>query len=66
MTCTMESTIKQTNLRVKGSEMFWSEPGAEAILPLRADSLSETEPMLSLGKQRENDSSGQRSYCQAA
>jgi hypothetical protein len=25
------------NRRVKGSEKFWSEPGAEAILQLRAD-----------------------------
>jgi hypothetical protein len=45
MTCAVEATIKQLNRRFKGSEKFWSEPGAEAILQLRADSLSETEPM---------------------
>lgn len=38
----MESLIKQMNLRVKGTEMFWDDPdGAEAILQLRAAALSE-------------------------
>ena len=38
----MESLIKQINLRVKGTEMFWDDPnGAEAILHLRAAVLSE-------------------------
>ncbi len=30
----VESAIKMINKRVKGSEKFWSEPGAEAILQL--------------------------------
>jgi hypothetical protein len=38
----MESLIKQINLRVKGTEMFWNDPqGGEAILQLRAASLCE-------------------------
>ena len=38
----MESLIKQINSRVKGTEMFWDDPdGAEAILHVRAASLSE-------------------------
>lgn len=38
----MESLIKQINLRVKGTEMFWDDPdGAEAILHLRAAALSD-------------------------
>jgi hypothetical protein len=38
----MESLIKQLNHRVKGTEMFWSDPqGAEAILQIRAASLSD-------------------------
>jgi hypothetical protein len=38
----MESLVKQINLRVKGTEMFWDDPdGAEAILRLRAASLSD-------------------------
>ena len=42
MTSAVESVIKLINRRVKGSEKYWSEPGAEAILQLRADYLSET------------------------
>ena len=45
MTSAVESVIKMINKRVKGSEKFWSEPGAEAILQLRADYLGETETM---------------------
>jgi hypothetical protein len=37
----VESTVKVFNRRVKGSEKFWSEVGAEAILQLRAAFLSE-------------------------
>lgn len=38
----MESLIKQINHRVKGTEMTWNAPhGAEAILQIRAASLSE-------------------------
>jgi hypothetical protein len=37
----VESTVKLFNRRVKGSEKFWSEAGAEAMLQLRAAFLSE-------------------------
>jgi hypothetical protein len=37
----VESTIKQINRRIKGSEKFWLEGGAEAILQLRAAQLSQ-------------------------
>jgi hypothetical protein len=37
----VESTIKQLNRRVKGSEKFWLEGGAEAMLQLRAAQLSD-------------------------
>lgn len=37
----VESTIKQINRRVKGSEKFWLQGGAEAMLQLRAAYLSE-------------------------
>lgn len=37
----VESTIKQINRRLKGSEKFWLNGGAEAILQLRAAYLSE-------------------------
>jgi hypothetical protein len=37
----VESTIKRINRRVKGTEKFWLEGGAEAILQLRAAQLSQ-------------------------
>jgi len=37
----VESTIKQINRRIKGSEKFWLEGGAETILQLRAAQLSD-------------------------
>lgn len=37
----VESTIKQINRRVKGSEKFWLTGGAEAMLQLRAAQLSQ-------------------------
>jgi hypothetical protein len=37
----VESTIKQINRRIKGTEKFWLEGGAEAVLQLRAAYLSE-------------------------
>jgi len=37
----VESVIKQLNRRVKGSEKFWLEQGAEAVLQVRAAYLSE-------------------------
>src|SRR5260370_20885076 len=41
----MESTAKRLNLRVTGTEKFWSEEGGEPILQLRADHLSYTNPL---------------------
>ena len=38
----MESAVKEMNFRIKGTEMFWNHPaGAEAILQIRAASLSD-------------------------
>jgi histone H3/H4 len=62
MTSAVESVIKMINKRVKGSEKFWSEPGAEAILQLRADHLSETETMSRFWKAREANASTGREY----
>lgn len=41
----MESTIKQLSRRVKGTEKFWNRSTAEAILQLRADTLSDSQPL---------------------
>ncbi len=37
----VESTLKQINRRVKGTEKFWREGGVEAPLQIRAAYLSE-------------------------
>jgi hypothetical protein len=58
----MESTVKRFNRRVKGTEKFWSEEGAEAILKLRADHLSETEPLEAYWKNRQDAATGRRQY----
>jgi hypothetical protein len=61
-TAHMESMVKQINYRVKGTEKFWSEPGAEAILQLRADFLSDTRPLHAFLRQRQLQATGQRPY----
>jgi hypothetical protein len=66
MTSAVESVIKRINQRVKGSEKFWSEPGAEAILQLRADYLSETEVMSGFWLARETQASAGRCYGRVA
>ena len=58
----MESTVKMFNRRVKGTEKFWSEEGAEAILQLRADHLSETEPLKTYWENRQAAATGRRRY----
>lgn len=58
----VESTVKRFNRRVKGTEKFWSESGAEALLQLRADYLSETEPMERYWQEREAGATGRRIY----
>lgn len=62
----MESTVKQINYRVKGSEKFWSQPGAEALLQLRADQLSDTAPLEHYWTQRPSQATGTRIYRVAA
>jgi hypothetical protein len=62
MTSAVESVIKRINQRVKGSEKFWSQPGAEAILQLRADYLSETEIMDRFWTAREAETPSGRVY----
>jgi hypothetical protein len=61
----VESTVKQFNRRVKGTEKFWSEDGAEALLQLRADYLSETEPMEKFWAEREANATGRQRYRRA-
>ena len=53
----MESAVKELNYRVKGTEMFWNNPvGAEAILCLRATTLSDDDRLTRLLKRRPGQS----------
>lgn len=61
----VESTIKRINRRVKGSEKFWSI-GAEALLTLTADHLSDTPTLHNFWHNRHHRLTGLRSYHQAA
>jgi hypothetical protein len=58
----MESAVKQINQRVKGTEKFWSERGSEPILQLRADQLSDGEPLDAFWDDRQAAATGQRPY----
>jgi hypothetical protein len=62
MSSHVESTIKQMNYRVKGTEKFWSDEGAEALLQLRADHLSDDEPLVDFWERRQAAATGQRPY----
>ena len=62
MSSHVESTIKQIKYRVKGTEKFWSDEGAEAVLQLRADYLSADEPLEGFWQRRQAAATGQRRY----
>jgi hypothetical protein len=58
----VESTVKQINQRVKGTEKFWTEFGGEAMLQLRADQLSDTHPLDVFWTRRIKSATGTRKY----
>lgn len=62
----MESLMKQLNQRVKGTEKFWCEAGAEPILQLRADILSDDRPLDAFWERRQASETGQRRYRRVA
>lgn len=62
----MESAVKQMNRRVKGSEKFWCEQGAEGIVQLRADHLDDDAPLDDFWQRRQANATGQRPYRRAA
>lgn len=62
----IESAVKQINQRVKGSEKFWTAGGGEALLQLRADQLSDTQPLSLYWIRRCRNATGTRSYAKAA
>jgi hypothetical protein len=60
----IESTIKQINRRVKGSEKFWLKSTSEAILQLRADYLSDSAPLDSFWLRHQARQTGANAYAQ--
>jgi hypothetical protein len=61
----IESTIKQINRRVKGTEKFWDQ-GAEPMLQLAADHLSQTPILPRFWRQRSRQLKSTRCYHTAA
>jgi hypothetical protein len=61
----IESTIKQINRRTKGAEKFWDQ-GAEPLLQLAADHLSETTELDRFWTRRRHSLQPMRSYQAAA
>jgi len=61
----IESTIKQINRRVKGTEKFWDQ-GAEPLLQLAADHLGETQEFDRFWSRRRHSLQTTRSYRAAA
>jgi hypothetical protein len=58
----VESAVKQFNYRVKGTEKLWREAGAEEMLQLRADYLSDGDTMEEFWQRRQACESGQARY----
>jgi hypothetical protein len=61
----VESTVKQINRRMKGTEKFWSV-GAEALLTLVADHLSDTPTLAHFWRHRHQHLTGTRCHQNAA
>lgn len=57
----VESTVKQINRRMKGTEKFWSN-GAEPMLTLVADHLSDTPTLARFWRNRPHCLTGSRCY----
>ena len=61
----VESAVKQFDQRVKGTEKFWTEQGAEALLQLRADYLGTTTVLDGFWQDRQDNATGQSNYTRA-
>jgi hypothetical protein len=62
----MESTVKQLNQRIKGTEKFWRRDSGEAVLQLRADTLSDTQPLEGFWRRWQSQQTGSNRYQTAA
>ena len=62
----IESTIKQINARVKGTEKFWRRNTGDAVLQLRADTLSDSRPLQPFWRRWQAQQTGANCYHNAA
>jgi hypothetical protein len=62
----IESTIKQINARIKGTEKFWKRESGDAVLQLRADTLSDTQPLTTFWFRWQTQQTGVNCYRIAA
>jgi hypothetical protein len=62
----IESTIKQINARIKGTEKFWERSAADAVLQLRADTLSDSRPLVPFWHRWQARQTGANCYRSAA
>jgi len=62
----IESTIKQINQRIKGTEKFWRRDSGDAVLQLRADSLSDSDPLAAFWRRWQSAQTGTNRYQTAA
>lgn len=58
----IESAVKQINARVKGTEKFWNQSSGNAVLQLRAESLSDTKPLQSFWRRWRAQQTGANRY----
>jgi hypothetical protein len=61
----IESTIKQINRRVKGTEKFWSQSTSESVLQLRSDYLSDSAPLDAFWLRHQARQTGENTYAHA-
>lgn len=62
----IESTVKRINRRIKGSEKFWDRTTSEAVLQLRADYLSDSNPMADFWRRYHANQTGSNAYTDTA
>ena len=56
----MESTVKELNYRLKGTEKFWSKSGGESVLQLKSDAISSNDPLCDFFANRNETRTGLR------
>jgi hypothetical protein len=58
----IESTVKLINRRVKGTEKFWGRETSEAVLQMRGDYLSDSNPMAGFWRRFHANQTGSNAY----